>query len=293
MNTFENTQANKQSRNLIQKILHKIWWTFFRQEGTRKVDKDIKVYIISYPKSGRTWLRLLIGKTLCENFNLDEKLLLDTLKLTKAAKILPSIWTHDGAGIGSGPHFVRFITDKSIFQDKKVIFLCRNPKDVMVSYFFHATKRIPEFTNYTGSISEFIRSQGYGIKKLIAFYQLWYKNKNIPEDFLLIRYEDMHKDPHKVLKKVLEFMGAKDIREEVIENAVNFGRFDNLKKMEIKKEFSKTIIQPGDVKDDESYKMRKGKIGGYVDYLSQEDIDYIDKVIAEMGCPFYGLGNDI
>lgn len=88
-------------------------------------------------------------------------------------------------------------------------------------------------------------------------------------------------------------MGAKDIREEVIENAVNFGKFDNLKKMEGKKEFSETIMQPGDEKDSESYKVRKGKVGGYVDYLSQEDIDYMDKVIAEMGCPFYGVVNGV
>ena len=35
------------------------------------------------------------------------------------------------------------------------------------------------------------------------------------------------------------------------------------------------------------FKVRKGKIGGYVDYLSQEDIAYCNKLLSDPGSPFY------
>lgn len=289
-----NTNISKkksQSLNLFEKIVHKIQWTFFRKSGTTKVDPQVKVYVVSYPKSGRTWLRVLLGKLLCEQYNLDEKYILNTYRLCLKAGIPPVNWIHDGAGLGEGPHFVKFITDKSIFKDKKIIFLYRDPKDVMVSSYFHATKRIHEFTNYNGSISEFIRSRGYGIKKLINFYNIWYENRDIPEDFLLIKYEDLHTNTLEALRSILDFIQVSDIKNETIEKAIEFASFKNMKKLEENNQFNAKIIQPGKQDDGESYKVRKGKVGGYVNYLSQEDIAYMDKIIDRLGCSFSNAGD--
>jgi hypothetical protein len=284
----ENTQTkiNHQSPSLLEKIIHKIQWTFFRQSGTTQVDPQVKVYIISYPKSGRTWLRVLLGKIICEKYNLDEKDILNTIRLTLKAGITTINWIHDGSGLGEGPHFVRFSTDKSIFKDKKVIFLYRDPKDVIVSSYFHATKRIKEFTDYNGTLSDFIRSRGYGIEKLLNFYNIWYKNQNVPEDFLLVKYEDLHTNPHQSLNKVLDFIGIQNVEDELIDNAIKYASFKNMKKMEANNQFESEIVKPKIEGDDESYKVRKGKVGGYVDYLSQEDIEYMDKVISKIGCLF-------
>ena len=56
------------------------------------------VVIVSFPKSGRTWLRLMIGKVLCERYGLPENEALDTFGLTKAAGLPLTVLTHDGAG---------------------------------------------------------------------------------------------------------------------------------------------------------------------------------------------------
>jgi hypothetical protein len=45
-------------------------------------------------------------------------------------------------------------------------------------------------------------------------------------------------------------------------------------------------MQPGQPQDASSFKVRQGKIGGYVQHLSAADLVYIDEVIQEMGCPF-------
>ena len=50
--------------------------------------------------------------------------------------------------------------------------------------------------------------------------------------------------------------------------------------------YNRFILGAGDPADPESYKVRKGKVGGYVDYLSQDHIAYIDDCIRELGNPF-------
>ena len=269
------------------KIINKINWILFRQSGTTKVNSKVEVYIISYPKSGRTWLRVILGKIICTKFKIDEKYLLNTIKLTLMAGCNTINWIHDGSGLGEGPHFRKFITDKSIFSNKKVIFLYRDPKDVMVSSYFHATKRIQKFTKFQGNISEFIRSRGYGIKKLINFYNIWHENRHIPQDFLIVRYEDLHHRTIETIKQILDFVNIKDIDEEMIINAINFASFDNMKKMEYNQSLNTSIMEAGQRDDNESYKVRKGKIGGYRDYLSPTDIKYINELIDKIGCPLY------
>lgn len=273
--------------NIISKINNKINWVVFRQSGVTKVSPKVKVYIVSYPKSGRTWLRVILGKIICEKFEIDEKYLLNTIKLTLMAGCTTINWIHDGSGLGEGYHFRKFRTDKELFRNKKLIFLYRNPHDVMVSSYFHATKRIQKFTKFKGTISEFIRSKGFGIKKLITFYNIWHTNCHVPQDFLLIRYEDLHHCTIATIKKIVDFLDIEDIDESLINRAINFGSFDNMKKMEYSQNLKSKIMEAGKQDDSESYKVRKGKIGGYRDYLNQTDINYIDTVISDMGCPFY------
>lgn len=69
-------------------------------------------YVISFPKSGRTWLRLLIGKTLCEKFNLPSDIMLDTYRVTAAAGTLRTQLTHDHSSMNEGARYFELPTDK-------------------------------------------------------------------------------------------------------------------------------------------------------------------------------------
>lgn len=281
---------NNKLQSLFDRITHKIYWELFRQIGETELDERIKVYIVSHPKCGRTWLRMMVGKALCDRYNLDEKFILNTKKLTDKAGIPLVDWTHEhsgdlGAGSWTGNRFVKFAKDKSAFKDKKVVFLMRDPKDVMVSFYFHKIKRASTL-DFKGSISEFIRSRRLGVKKLIEFYNIWYQNQKVPEDFLLVKYEDLRADTFNTLKSVLDFIGLKDASDNIIGNAIHFSSFDNMKRMEKENVLDSNIMQSRDIKDVESYKVRKGKVGGYIDYLSPKDIEYIDRVISKIGCPF-------
>jgi len=242
-----------------------------------------EIYLISFPKYVRTWLKALLGKIICEKFNLSHQNLLNLRKLTRDAGLPIILATHEDSSIQQGILFNQLSTEKSRYCDKKVIFLTRNIKDTLVSCYFQATKRINKFS---GDISEFIRSERYGVKKIVTFYNIWYDQRNMPKEFLFIRYENIHKNHFEILQRILRFISLKNIDDNIIKNAIKFSSFNNMKKMEKKGIINNDILRPRDLEDDESYKVRKGKVGDYISYLKKNDIEYINQVINEFGCPF-------
>jgi len=52
-------------------------------------------------------------------------------------------------------------------------------------------------------------------------------------------------------------------------------------------EFQSKKLRPRDSHDEESFKVRKGKVGGYVDYLDPDDRAFVERVIRELGDPYW------
>ena len=250
---------------------------------------DAEVVVVSYPKSGRTWLRCLLGKAIQLHYGLEDVPVFDTYQLTKAVAIRPTAFTHDGSGFPPELHWSRLSSDKSSFRKKHVFFLFRDPHDVLVSSYFHATRRSSSFD---GTISQFVTSPRLRIRKIAVFCKQWEEHCNVPRQFTLVRYEDLH-DDEKAVTVVLEMLRQMDlntINRTTVEQAVEFCRFDNLKTVESQSRHrGMRIMQPGNVKDPQSFKMRRGIVGGYVDYLSARDMDYVFAMPAGLWCPFLPL----
>lgn len=227
----------------------------------------------------------MISKAICEHYRYPGGPILDTYKLTKRLGVQRLYFGHDDASIGQGKHYRQLSTDKSPYQRTKVILLVRDIKDTIVSCYFQATRRVLCFD---GNISEFVRSGQYGVRKILTFYNIWFTNQDVPKAFMAVRYEDMYKAPHEVLKRVLSFMDLNEIHDDTIHNAVEYANFRAMKRMEEKGYFKAPILRPKNVDDPESYKVRRGKVGGFSDYLSENDIAYVDGVVAEMGDRFLG-----
>jgi hypothetical protein len=83
-------------------------------------------------------------------------------------------------------------------------------------------------------------------------------------------------------KRVLEFLGLEEIIDSEIELAIDFSSFDNMRKMEARDKFKVKRLRPGNKEDRESYKVRKGKIGGYTDYLTETDIKTLNEKMREL-----------
>jgi len=161
--------------------------------------------------------------------------------------------------------------------------MSRDVRDTLVSAYFHAAKRIKVFD---GSISEFVRSEHYGARKILTFYRQWHGARDIPKGFHFLCYEDLHKSPETTLTNVLSFLGVKETPPDIIKSAIDFASFDNLKKAETEHKFASGILTATNGSDPQSYKVREGKVGKYSKYLNEDDIQYIDSLINDLGCEF-------
>jgi hypothetical protein len=240
------------------------------------------VYFLSYPKAGRTWLRALIGKALVDQFRLPEAMMLNTPALTRAAGLPVAAFDHDGSGLRRGLPWQEMATDRSFYRGKRVLLLGRDVRDNLVSAYFQATRRIGVFD---GPISAFIRHDGYGAEKILAFYRIWQANRHVPAAFDFVRYEDLHRDAAGTLARAVAFLGA-DVPAATIHAAVEYCRFENMRKAEAEDRFGNHILRPARDVDPEAFKVRKGKVGNFAEYLAPGDIAWIDAAVAARGCEF-------
>jgi len=258
------------------------WRSWLARVRWRRRHADAGALVVSYPKCGRTWLRVLLGKALCEQFGLDERQLLATRELTRAAQLIPTRFVHDGTGGVAGIPWTEQDPDRSQYRDKRVALLIRDPRDVVVSSYFQATRRMQV---YRGSLSEFIRDDCFGVRTVLAMYGAWEASRDVPQRFLLLRYEDLHRDASGCLRSLLALIGLDRPDEAALAAAVAYARFDNMRRLEESGSLDRKL-RPGVAGDAESYKVRRGVIGGYAAYLSPDDIAYLEQSMASAGDPF-------
>ena len=255
--------------------------------GVRPAPKEPKpyadVYIVSFPKTGRTWLRALVGKALCDHYGLPPQHLLETGTLTALANLQRADFYHDGSAMIDGLSWRELDPTKAAYRGKRVLLLGRDVRDTLVSAYFQATRRIGAFA---GPIAAFVRHERFGVEKVLAFYRQWDEARAVPDAFAFLRYEAMHADPAATLRSALAFLGAHEVPDRVIAGAVEFGRFDNLRRAEAEDRFHSHVLHTPSNADPEAFKVRKGKVGGFRDYLAPDDIAYIDACEAARGCEF-------
>lgn len=240
----------------------------------------LQVFVVSYPKCGRTWLRLMLGRAVSKHVGRD---LANPLELDDLASqypgVPPIVFTHDGpANLKTAAELSA--DDKRKYAGHPVILLVRDPADVAVSYYFEYTRRRTvfnpaRFETFDGQVSDFLRRDVGGVDSIIAFYDGWARHLHVPSSFLLVRYEDMHTAPARELRRVLDFVGLTAVSDEIIADAVAYGRFDNMRKLEQSNALDSERLQPADLSDPESFKTRRGVVGGHADYLSADDIRYV------------------
>jgi len=255
--------------------------------GVRPAEREPKpaadVYILSYPKTGRTWLRALVGKALCDRYGLPPQRVLETESLTAMAGLPRAGFYHDGTAMIDALSWRELAADKSAYRGKRVLLLGRDVRDTLVSAYFQATRRVDTFD---GPIGAFVRDDRTGVEKVLAFYRQWDAAQRVPDAFAFLRYEAMHADPAAALRTALAFIGAHDVPQAVIDSAVEFGRFDNLRRAESEDRFRSHMLRTPSSADPESFKVRRGKVGGFLDYLAPDDVAYIDACEAARGCAF-------
>lgn len=269
--------------------------------------ESTEVVIISFPKCGRTWLRLMLGRVIQLHLDLQEVRhrhakyhdglpdlvnapVLDLHQLTTRCSSIPNITlSHDDGPFWKKPD--ELVESKTQYKNKKVILLVRDPRDVVVSSYFEKIKRVHVYSDkepYEGTLSDYLHEPVGSFDTILRFYNIWAEKCHTPRDFLLIRYEDMHVNPRNELRRVLDFIGLHTVNNEQVFEATRFASFENMRKMEEMDALNSFRLRPGDKNDEESYKTRKGKVGGFFDYLTQDEIEYLNRRMSELLTDFYG-----
>jgi hypothetical protein len=103
----------------------------------------------------------------------------------------------------------------------------------------------------------------------------------------VVRYEDVRSRPVEMLAGVVDFLGAPFSNEEV-EDAVEFAAFENLKELERTNFFKSSRLSPRDPDDPDSFKVRRGKVGGYADYFAPADVAEMEAWVRDRLDPVFG-----
>ena len=260
--------------------------TRFYERKKKKVLKFIrqlrtKTFFISYPKSGRTWVRLMVWKYICVKESLETGSL-DLYEITRKSDHWETIdFDHEQAN-----HRLKLLPSNLHFQQRKlkqkrIMFISRDPRDTAISMFFQLTKRetVDKTGYYMGSVSNFIRDERFGIEKIVSFNNLWINNREYMKDFLHISYEGLKKDTATELKKILLFLGEKEVDPKIIQEIVDYTSFTKMKQLEKNGQFDHFSMKPRNQSCNESYKVRKGIVGGYISYFTKSDIEFANRYI--------------
>jgi hypothetical protein len=244
------------------------------------------VYLVSFPKCGRTWLRVLLGKALALGNRVDVSFE-DTLCLTPVTERIPTmpdvrVLHYDKPQMKRAEELTK---DYSALKHKKIILLVRDVRDVLVSMFFQYSRRqnskrvIPR--EYLSDISTYVNSPIGSLDTFLKYYSIWADNRDVPAELLLVRYEDLHRNPQHELRRMLSVMQDREFSDELLAEAVRFASFNNMRRLEKAGSTDRPMFKPGNVDDPESYKTRRGKVAGFAEYLSAADIEYISRRAAE------------
>jgi len=225
------------------------------------------IYAVSYPGSGLTWLHMMLGKAIDLHFGMgwgNSKALLEG-RYWLYIDVPEIVFDHpDRPYLKAVNEYRKQLEPK--YKNAKVIFLARDPRDIIVSMFFKFSRRweVINVPRFAGTLSKFMRHEKYGIKGIVAYYNLWAKWRDELESFQFMRYEDIRQYPELELDWFLRMLPLV-ITPETIHQAVKFASFDNMWKLE-SKNYNKWLreVKKG---DPESRRVRRGKVGGYVDYM--------------------------
>ena len=262
-------------------------------EDAKKLD-FAKGVVISYGKSGRTWLRVLIWRYFAKKHGFAGDSISEFDEFRQTNPDIPVLFfTHDNYLKDYAGHDRKI----DLYGSQRVVLMVRDPRDTAVSQYFQWKHRIVPrkkvINNYPlvdTDLYDFVMNEAAGMPKIIDFMNAWAKDLDKFPNLLLVKYEELRANTGSELARVLNFFGQSPTEEE-LEDAVTFASVDNMRKMEQENASKLTAhrsLKPGDVSDPSSFKVRRAKVGGWRDYFTDEQVEAIDAMMKSRLLPVFG-----
>jgi hypothetical protein len=235
-------------------------------------------FLVSYPKSGRTWFRFILSTYFANAFDLGVE-----VDLHSMFTVMPNFDMDPVRGFPAfafGQHRPKLPLvpvshlghQRRLFLNRPVIFMVRDPRDLIVSAYFHATRQKHRFQ---GDMGQFITDQNHGLSSLVRYLNGWSAGVASRKTHVL-SYEGLSANTEHETAKVLSFLGC-EIKLPELTRAVEAARFSKMQEQE------RSIGLPAhdyDRNDVESLRMRRGQVGGFADYLDVEQIAMIEEACS-------------
>src|SRR5437016_11036721 len=249
-----------------------------------------KAIILSVPKSGRTWLRAFLCAYFCKRFGLEFTLRMDRHHDQRIPRVIFShdLFEHRTKGDLWDRLRGKYLVPRRELSRAKIILLARDPRDCFVSLYLQLTRRDPHapVELRRKSVSEMLRDRRFGVHAIVNTMNDWIEEFSGRDDFIVIRYESLRASPAEYFRDLLAVLGESAPDMTMFHDALEFSRFENMQKLEAAGAFDSKILHPGDVRDPESFKVRRGKVGGYREYLSVEDQAFAASALAKLDTRF-------
>ena len=271
----------------------------FRYDGKNDTEKESKVInafrrehnirtiFISYPKTGRTWLRSVMKDIIESKKN-----------IIPFVKISEPIFTH----LMSNPAFWSVKSEDFIapkYETDVVVFMHRDPRDTIVSQFHQVHKRdLPhmkeKWSEYDyiltdtvlaeeyppKDINEFVLNEHWGIKRVFNFNKNVLKSCNINHTW---NYEQMSVDPYSTIKELCSKLGM-TARFNTILQSIGNNSFEASLEREIGSNAKGRVgrlYKEHDLGDENARKIRKGICGGWQAEIGHEIHDELNRITKE------------
>lgn len=220
------------------------------------------LYIVSFPKSGATWMDFLMA-----NVHLRMSGDKRSVNFYNVHNFIPDIhYSRNVRNAEQGFPGFRIMKSHSGLNPfyKNVVYVIRDPRDVMVSY-FNFLRGLGQFP---GNISELIRSAENGILAWVNHVNGWWKHSSAALPFFVVQYERLKTDPLEELKRFYAFLGF-DIPADILRSAIEASSFERMREMEAELNYGGRPIGEGFLF------MRKGKSGEWASEIGEDDHAFI------------------
>jgi len=216
------------------------------------------VWLVSYPRSGNTWLRFLIANIQHPetdvNYRSIDELVPDWHQ--KDHKWQPDE-SFDWSPVAIKSHWIY------VPNYDKVIYLYRDPRDVVLSC-YHFSQGDWDI-RFEGTFDEYLRKVfilGGRYGRWDRHVYFWASGKSgIP--FILIKYEDLWQHLYREVKRIIDFLGIKVRSATEVQAAIDKSDFNELEKIR-----ARDGVHP-------KKKGLRGRPGGWRENLTEKQKDLI------------------
>jgi hypothetical protein len=233
--------------------------------GTDVAGRNLAVYpddtfIVSYPRSGNTWTRFLVANLV----HPEQK-----VTFANIDRLTPDCEAMSSRYVKSVPR-PRIIKSHQYFdlRYKRVIYVVRDPRDVVVSQYHYHRKRnlIADGCPLSEYVGRFLAGRTCFYGSWGTHVASWLASGPVQSRFLLLRYEDMLNNTAREVSKVSSFLGL-TASPHLVMQAVERSSVDAMRQLEKKQ--AQLFTSTKDTRQDIPF-VRTARSGGWRSELTEE-----------------------